>query len=327
MGVTYSQFFPPLPTFTEQNLPSQKGKVFIVTGGASGVGYQLASILFQAGGKVYIAGRSEDSANKSIQEIRALVRNASSASTGQLEYLHLELADLSTIKASAAAFLAKESKLDVLFNNAGVSNPPLGSVSKQGYELQLATNCLGPLLFTQLLLPALHAAVQSSPPGSVRIVWTSPQVVDLTAPKGGMNLADLTSTPQYQPKYYTLSKTGNWYLASEMAKELGPHGIISITQNPGSLKTNLLRHFPRWQRIAASPLMHHPKMGAYTELWAGLSLDVSMEMNGGYAIPWGRPHPAPRQDLLDALKSTGEGGTGQAAEFREWCEKQIADYR
>ena len=327
MGVAYSQFFPPPPTFTEQNLPSQKGKVFIVTGGTSGVGYQLASLLYQAGAKVYITGRSDDSANKSIEEIREAARDASSASTGQLEYLHLELADLSTIKASAAAFLEKESKLDVLFNNAGVSNPPPGSVSKQGYELQLATNCVGPLLFTHLLFPALHAAAQSSPPRSVRVVWTSSQVVDLTAPKGGMNLAYLTSPPQYQPRNYTTSKTGNWYLGSEMAKELGPHGIISITQNPGSVKTNLLRHFSWWQRIAASPLMHHPKMGAYTELWAGLSPEVSMEMNGGYVIPWGRRHPAPRQDILDALKSTEEGGTGQAAEFREWCEKQIAEYR
>ena len=58
MGVTFSQFFPPTPTLTEANLPSQKGKVFIVTGGASGVGFELCSILYQKGGKVYLAGRS-----------------------------------------------------------------------------------------------------------------------------------------------------------------------------------------------------------------------------------------------------------------------------
>ncbi|KAF7196804.1 Short-chain dehydrogenase/reductase sthC [Pseudocercospora fuligena] len=63
MGASYSQFFPPPPTLTESNLPSQSGKVFIVTGGAAGVGYELSKILYHAGGKVYIAGRSEKNAN------------------------------------------------------------------------------------------------------------------------------------------------------------------------------------------------------------------------------------------------------------------------
>lgn len=325
MGAAISQMFPPRPTLTEHNLPSQKGKVFIVTGGASGVGYQLATILYQAGGKVYIAGRSEVDARRSIEEIKSSVGSTSSA--GQLEYLSLELDDLSTIKSSAEAFKSKESKLDVLWNNAGVSTPPLGSVSKQEYELQLGTNCLGPFLFTQLLLPSLQSASQTSPPGSVRVVWTSSQVVDLAAPRGGMHMADLISTPADQTRNYITSKLGNWYLGSELAHEAGPHGILSVTQNPGNLKTNLLRHYPSWQQMAFSPLLHEAKMGAYTELWAGLSPEITMEMNGSYVIPWGRVHSAPRKDLLDALESEKEGGTGQATKFREWCEQQTAEYR
>ena len=324
MGLAFSQMFPPRPTLTEHNLPSQKGKVFIVTGGASGVGYELATILYQAGGKVYIAGRSEANARKSIEEIKNSIGSTSFA--GQLEYLPLELDDLSTIKSSAEAFRSKEPRLDVLWNNAGVSTPPLGSVSKQGYELQLGTNCLGPFLFTQLLLPSLQAASQASPPGSVRVVWTNSQVVDLAAPKSGMQLADLTSTPEDQTRNYITSKLGNWYLGSDLSHEAGTHGILSVTQNPGNLKTNLLRHYPKWQQMAFSPLLHKAKMGAYTELWAGLSPELTMEMNGSYVIPWGRVHPAPRKDLLDALKSEKEGGTGQAAKFREWCEKQTVEY-
>ena len=146
MGATFSQFFPPNPDLTEKNLPNQKGKVFIVTGGASGVGFELATILYQAGAKVYIAGRSNTNAKEAIERIKSSLHGASDG--GELEYLHLELDDLSTIKASAEAFQKKESKLDVLFNNAGVSQPPLGSKSKQGHELQLATNCLG--------TPSLH---------------------------------------------------------------------------------------------------------------------------------------------------------------------------
>jgi NAD(P)-dependent dehydrogenase (short-subunit alcohol dehydrogenase family) len=87
------------------------GKVFIVAGGASGIGYHLAAILLQAGGKVYIAGRSEDNAQRSIEEIKAGVQDP--LSVGQPEYLHLDLGDLSTIKASAEAFKSKEKKVRI----------------------------------------------------------------------------------------------------------------------------------------------------------------------------------------------------------------------
>ena len=324
MGVTFSQLYPPSPSLTEQNLPSQKGKVFIVTGGASGIGLELATILFRAGGKVYIAGRSENRARESIERIRASVHDPSSAA--RLEYLPLELDDLSTIRSSAEAFMNKESKLDVLWNNAGVSLAPLGSVSKQGHELQVATNCLGPFLFTQLLLPSLRAAAQGSPPGFVRVVWTSSMMVDLSAPKDGIVMADLVSPPQDKTRNYVTSKTGNWFLGSELAREVGPHGILSITQNPGNLNTNLLQRAP-WMKLMSYPLLHDAKKGAYTELWAGLSPELTMESNGDYVIPWGRVHPSPRKDLLDALKTLDEGGTGQAGKFREWCEKQTAAYR
>ena len=325
MGVMWSQIFPTSPTLTEQNLPSQKGKVFIVTGGASGIGLELATMLFQAGGKVYIAGRSKDNAEQAIQSIKSLVHDTSSA--GQLEYLPLDLSDLSTIKASVELFRSQETKLDVLWNNAGVSLPPIGSVSKQGHELQIGTNCLGPFLFTKLLLPSLQAAAQASRPGVVRVIWTSSQMVDMAAPKGGIMMADLASPPKDKTKNYVTSKTGNWFLASELAREVDPKGILSVTQNPGNLKTNLLRHATTLMRLASSPLLHNAKLGAYTELWAGLSPELTMESNGAYVIPWGRVHPSPRKDLLDALKEVGEnGGTGQAGNFREWCEKQTIEY-
>jgi len=328
MGATWSQFFPPTPTLTEENLPSQQGKVYIVTGGASGIGYELASILFAAGGKVYIAGRSEANARASIEKIKASVPDE----PGQLEFLHLELDDLTTIKASVQAFQAKESKLDILWNNAGVSQPPLGSVSKQGHELQMATNCLGPFLFTQLLLPSLHTAVQSEPAGSVRVVWTSSQTVDLMALKGGFTMVDIKVPPADKTQNYVASKTGNWFLASELARaasvvENPAYGILSVVQNPGNLRTNLLRNAPTWMKVLSVPLLHQPRMGAYTELWAGLAPELKLDThNGAYVVPWGRLHPSPRKDLLDALEREVEGGSGVSEEFWEWCEQQTKDY-
>jgi NAD(P)-dependent dehydrogenase (short-subunit alcohol dehydrogenase family) len=72
MGVTFSRLFPPQPTPTLKNVPSQAGKVFVVTGGSSGIGFELAMILYRKGGRVYIAGRSEANAYQAIEHIRSL---------------------------------------------------------------------------------------------------------------------------------------------------------------------------------------------------------------------------------------------------------------
>lgn len=325
MGATFSQFFPPHPTLTEANLPNQNGKVFIVTGGASGVGLELCTLLYQAGGKVYLAGRSETKAEAAIAKIKTSSTNKSSG--GHLDLLLLSLDDLSTIKAAIQAFVMKESRLDVLFNNAGVSLPPGGSVSAQGHELQMATNCLGHYLFTQLLLPTLLKTAESVPSAAVRVIWTSSIVVDASAPKGGMNITELTNPTSNQQRNYLNSKTGNWFLASALAGQVGSNGVLSVTQNPGNLKTELLRHAPWILGFVTSPLLYPAKMGAYTELWAGLSGDLSIEDGGKYVVPWGRLHPCPRPDLVAALTTQEDGGTGVAALFLEYCEKVTADFR
>lgn len=326
MGVTYSQFFPPPAALTEANLSSQDGKVFVVTGGASGVGLELCALLYQAGGKVYLAGRSETNAQAAISKIKARPATTS----GELNFLLLSLDDLTTIKPAVEAFAAKESRLDILFNNAGISLPPPGSVSAQGHELQMATNCLGHHLFTQLLLPTLLHTAKSSSSAAVRVIWTSSIVVDGTAPKDGIENSELTKIPSDQGRNYVNSKTGNWFLASALADQVGSDGILSVTQNPGNLKTELLRHAPWSVKLLGfvlTPVLYSAKMGAYTELWAGLSQDLNIEDGGKYVVPWGRLHPSPRPDLVAALKSPENGGTGKAALFFEHCEKLTADFK
>ncbi|KAL9115370.1 MAG: hypothetical protein Q9227_000691 [Pyrenula ochraceoflavens] len=354
MGTTFSQFFPPAPTLTEANLPSQKGKVFIVTGGASGVGLELCTLLYHAGGKVYLAGRSEPNAQAAISRIKSQRPSSSSSSStnqdphpGSITFLPLSLDDLTTIKPAVTTFTTLESRLDILFNNAGVSLPPRGSLSAQGHELQIATNCLGPYLFTQLLLPTLLRTAETSPSGSVRVIWTSSIAVDATAPPGGLIMSELhpNNLPSSQQRNYLNSKTGNWFLAARLAQQAGKRkrkrkrkrpnvngrsgrGVLSLTQNPGNLKTNLLRHSPWLLGFLTSPLLYQAKMGAYTNLYAGLSEDLNLDEHGGaYVVPWGRLHPGPRRDLTEALKDGGEGGTGRAREFEEWCEVRVRGFR
>ena len=83
-------FFLPKPALTEANLPSQTGRVFIVTGGYAGCGKELSKILYAKGGTVYVAGRSQDKAEAAMEEIR----KAEPSSDGRLEFLKVDLADL-----------------------------------------------------------------------------------------------------------------------------------------------------------------------------------------------------------------------------------------
>jgi retinol dehydrogenase-12 len=127
-------FFPPAPTFTDANLPSQKGRVVIVTGAASGVGFELVKILYLAGGTVYIAARStsrcEVAIQKLLEETRYLGTGKDGMVKGKLESMVVDLADLRTVKPAVESFLQKEERLDVLVHNAAVMTPPAGSKDK-----------------------------------------------------------------------------------------------------------------------------------------------------------------------------------------------------
>lgn len=324
MGGVITQLFPPSPTFTEKNVPSLVGKVFIVTGGNAGVGLEMVKILYSKGGTVYIAGRSS---TKIATEIKA-IKSIHSASPGHLKSLSLDLSDLTTIPSCASTFLAQESRLDVLWNNAGVTREPVGSTTVQGYEAHMGTNCVGPFLLTKLLLPILLRTAKSSPKASVRVVFASSGIVDLNAPPGGILLAELA--PGNHGKdvayNYSVSKAGNWLLASEFDKRTRKDGMVCIAQTPGTLRTKGWDGVSWPVKALSSLFMHEPKMGAYTELWAGLSQDVKCEDGGRFAIPWGRWHPSPRKDILKSLMTKEEGGTGLAAEFWTWCEEQTKEY-
>lgn len=324
MGAQFSQFFPPKPTFTEADLESQDGKVFLITVGSSGIGYELAKILYGKNARVYIATRSEQEALQAITDIKRTVVSSS----GSLAFLQLGLSDLSGIKESVDEFKAKESKLDVLWNNAGVSQPPLGSVSKQGHELQLPTNCFGPFLLTQLLLPLLEATAAESDgtPGSVRVIWTCSQIVELSAPPQGLIMSEVRAPPKDRTRNHVNSKTGNMFLGSEFAKRIGtPQSIISVSLNPGAASTNLFRH-TSWMNYLAYPLLYKASLAAHTELYAGLSKDITLERNGCYIVPFGSIYSNMRTDLLEAMKSEVDGGSGRAAEFWEFCAEITRDY-
>lgn len=114
----------------------------------------------------------------------------------------------------------------------------------KGHDLEMATNCLGPFLFNHFLEGILKKTADSASPNSVRIVWLA-SMIAVSTPEGGVLWNEKTGQPKVLKnamESYMESKAGNVFLASECAKRLGRDGIISISVNPGLLKTELQRH-------------------------------------------------------------------------------------
>ncbi|KAK0119645.1 hypothetical protein ONS95_011083 [Cadophora gregata] len=324
MGELLSQFFPPSPAFIEKDIPSLAGKVFIVTGGNSGIGFELVKILYAKGGTVYIASRSPDKVASAINVIKTLHLKT----VGKLNSLHLDLSDLDTISTCVSSFLAQESRLDVLFNNAGISQEQYGTVSKQGHEMHIATNCLGHFLLTNMLLPVLLSTVKSSPDASVRVVYTSSGIMDIAAPPGGLSLTELVpgSFSKSLDRNYAASKAGCWMLAVELDKRARKEGLLCVCQSPGTLNTKGWDRAPWMVKLIMKPFMHEPKMGAYTGLWAGLSPEVRLEDGGRIGLPWGRWDTDPKKEILESMKAKEEGGSGLSAQFWAWCEENTKGF-
>lgn len=288
------------------------------------MGYELVKILYAKNATVHLAARSEDKAHKAISSITEAVKD----SKGSVKFLKLDLSDLTTIKASAEAFLANEKRLDWLCNNAGVMVPPAGSKSPQGHELQLATNCLGPWLFTQYLTPLLIATAAHAPPNSVRVSWAGSIGIDARSPTGGITMND-SGAPNFegqaQDTIYGATKAGNLFYAVEYGKRCKKDGIVSTCFNPGNLKTELQRHLPAFQASILGLILYPAKFGAYTELWTGFSPKLTTKDNGAYIAPWGRVSSV-RADKTESLKTKEEGGNGKAALFWDWTEKEVQKY-
>lgn len=308
----------PDATLTEANLPEQIGRVHLVTGGYAGVGHELTGILYSKGATVYVAGRSKDKADSSIQLLKGKYPNAK----GRLEFLHLDLNDLSGIKTAVDEFCSRETRLDVLVNNAGVMFPPKGSKTKQGHDLQFGTNCLGPYLFTKLLQPLLVQTATTEPAGKVRILWAASSGIQVLAPRGGIALEEHADSPTLHDSVqanYGQTKVGNVFLASKFQDILQDHGIISVSFNPGNLKTELQRHSTGLMARMSEGMLYPAIFGAYTELYAGWSPEVNNKSL--YIIPWGRQGSEfVRKDIRKGITD------GRRDRFVRWCETETLSY-
>jgi NAD(P)-dependent dehydrogenase (short-subunit alcohol dehydrogenase family) len=313
----WTQHYPPAPTFTEKNITPQTGKVFLVTGANQGLGYELAKMLYPTGATIYMASRSEERTLQAIHKIEEAHPDV--ATPGTLKFLHVDMADLASVKHAAVNFAAQEEKLDILWNNAGIGGAPLGTTTVQSIEGHIGTNCVAPLLFAQLLLPLLRKAATSAPKGSVRVVWTTSLMIDTFSPPGGIDFKAIEAGKTTDSNIdYAASKVGNWFLSHEAAKAWEPYGISSVAQNPGNLNTEAYRYVPgMMRRILQFLFLYETKYGAYTMAYAGFSGEVA---NGEFIWPWGRNAKSPRVDIHEAIEK------GAAERFWKWCEELARPY-
>jgi NAD(P)-dependent dehydrogenase (short-subunit alcohol dehydrogenase family) len=233
--------------------------------------------------KIYLASRSKENAQASINSIKIAVPDANIA------ILPLDLSSLASVRDAANVVNTTTDRLDILMNNAGIMATPPGT-TKEGYEIQFGTNHVGHALLTRLLLPKLEATAEQ--PGSdVRIISLSSAGHQL-APKGGLLLDAVHSETGSigTVARYGQSKLANILYSNELAKRYPKIRCISV--HPGSVDTGLKRgiqsSYPWLSPII--PVLsvfftNSVQQGALNQLWATTSKDAQ---SGKYYVPVGK---------------------------------------
>ena len=279
--------------WTSSDIADQTGRVAIVTGANSGIGYEAAKALAGKGATVIVASRSKE---RGTQAVEALLGDHPDA---KVELIPLDLASLHSVRNFAEAFLAKYDRLDLLINNAGVMMPTEREETADGFELQIGTNHLGHFALTMHLLPLL-----TSTEGS-RVVNVSSSAQNF----GKLDLEDLqwTNRAFNRMRSYGASKIANMLFTLELQRRFEEAGVSTIATacHPGWTGTNLQKSSPLFRML--NPIFGmRPWQGALPTLYAAVSKDA---VGGGYYGPNGlgtmRGYPAPNK-AADASKSTAD---------------------
>ncbi|KAI0796199.1 NAD(P)-binding protein [Abortiporus biennis] len=322
-------FFTPKSKFYPDQIPDLTGRVMIVTGGNTGLGKETikvhshrdletlrlliisqtccfySSIYSRKLPKSIWASRSKSKAEAAIEELKKETGN-------EAIFLKLNLANLSSVQKAAQVFLSKERELHVLFNNAGLMWCPVDLVTDDKYDMQFGTNVLGHWYFTELLMPALLAGKATSSDGYARVITLSSSGAYIYT----LNWDTFKDGPERRKmstyNLYFQSKFGNVVVARELARRYADKGILSITLNPGNIRSDLHRYEPKWQQFFGRLFLYSVFQGALTQLYAG-TMPEAVQYNGEFLIPWARLGRC-REEAYD--HETGE-------RLWKWLEEQV----
>ena len=233
------------------------GTTVLVTGAASGIGFETARAMAAHGGRIILAGRDE-----------AKLSEAGNAIDGETDTLIVDLASLKSIAAAGRAAREQFHTIDILVNNAGVMACPL-SRTEDGFEMQFGTNHLGHFALTAELMPLLAEGARK-------------RIVTLSSRAHHRSAVDLDD-PHYRDRAYEKweaygqSKTANVLFTVALQTRLAGQGFDCFAVHPGGIRTNLGRHLSeqdladlmaQLQSIEGGITMKSPEQGAATTCWA-----------------------------------------------------------
>ena len=257
-------------TWTEQDIPNQSGRVAVVTGANTGLGFETARMLAERGAAVVMAVRDVEKGKQAAGRIN-----------GDVTVQALDLTSLDSIRSAAADLRSAHPRIDLLINNAGVMYTSQQTTA-DGFELQFGTNHLGHFALTGLLLDRLLPV-----PGS-RVVTVSSNGHRIRA---AIHFDDLQWERSYgRAAAYGQSKLANLLFTYELQRRLASLGTtIAVAAHPGISNTELARSTPALLRVPVSwlaPLIaQRPEMGALPTLRAATDLSVA---GGQYYGPGNR---------------------------------------
>jgi NAD(P)-dependent dehydrogenase (short-subunit alcohol dehydrogenase family) len=281
--------------WTANDIPDLQGRVALVTGANSGLGLATTQALAAKGARVIMAVRNPSKGQAALAQITAQVPGAA------LELMPLDLASFASVQAFAAQVRAQYTRLDFLFNNAGVMAIPR-QLTSDGFESQYETNFLSHFALTGLVLPLLLATPQS------RVVTTT-SIARMIA-RGRINFADRNGEQSYNRwMAYGQSKLEDLLFAGELQRRLSQAGAttISVAAHPGYARTGLQSTstqasgslVERIGNAAMTPLTQTAQMGAWPQLFAAISPTIhggELVGPGGFMHLRGHPQVEPNHE-------------------------------
>jgi NAD(P)-dependent dehydrogenase (short-subunit alcohol dehydrogenase family) len=242
--------------WTEANVPDQSGRVAIVTGANTGLGFDTARVLAARGARVVLAVRDLGKGNDAARRIQQATPGA------EVAVQRLDLGSLDSVREAAEELRSKHQRIDLLVNNAGVMYPSPRQSTADGFELQFGTNHLGHFALTGLLLENLLPV-----PGS-RVVTVASNA---HKQRGAIHFDDLQWERSYdRVAAYGQSKLANLMFTYELQRRLAAKGAptIAVAAHPGLSSTDLMRHLPAPLRPFVPLVAQSPARGALPILMA-----------------------------------------------------------
>lgn len=248
------------------------GKVAVVTGANTGIGYEVAKGLAARGAKVYLACRDKDRCAEAREDIFLATENKN------IHCRYCDLASLESVKRFVRRLQKDEEKVDILVNNAGIMWGPR-EITEEGFEKQLGVNHLGHFLLTNLLIDKLKSGAPS------RVV----NVASTAHLKGTINVQDLNSANKYtESGAYQQSKLANVLFTRELAKRLQGTGVTTNAVHPGIVDSDITRHTGSITKMLMFllkpfvwPFIKSPHQGAQAVLHVALHPELN-ETTGQY---------------------------------------------